>query len=74
MIALAAALPSIVAGATGAASLEGAALRDALVREAAQPMRPAWRPMLLNLAELHGRSILPALGHFPHPYQTIGPG
>ncbi|MDO8542947.1 MAG: trehalase family glycosidase [Opitutaceae bacterium] len=53
---------------------EGGALRDALVQEAALPVKPAWRPMLLNLAELHGRSILPALAHFKYPYQTIGPG
>ncbi len=62
------------AAAAEPAAREGAALRDALVQEAAQPVKPAWRPMLLNLAELHGRSILPARGHFPYPYQTIGPG
>ncbi len=56
------------------AAREGEALRDALVREAAQHGKAAWRPMLLNLAELHGRSILPARGHFKYPYQTIGPG
>lgn len=53
---------------------EGVRLRDALVLEATQPVKPGWRPMLLNLAELHGRSVLPARGHFKYPYQTIGPG
>lgn len=56
------------------AAAEGAALHEALVGEASRPVKPAWRPMLLNLAELHGRSILPAIGHFKYPYQTIGPG
>src|SRR4029077_12344096 len=23
---------------------------------------------------LHGRSVLPATAHFPHPYESIGPG
>lgn len=53
---------------------EGRALRDALVREAEQPGKLAWKPMLLYLAELHGRSVLPAVAHFPHPYESIGPG
>lgn len=56
------------------AGKEGAALHAALVREAALRVKPAWRPMMLNLAELHGRSILPAVGHFKYPYQSIGPG
>jgi hypothetical protein len=53
---------------------EGAALRDALVREAAQAGKPAWRPALLYLAELHGRSVLPPAGHFKFAYQSLGPG
>lgn len=53
---------------------EGRALRDALVQAAAQPGKPAWRPMLLHLAELHGRSVLPAVAHFKLPYHSIGPG
>jgi hypothetical protein len=56
------------------ATKEGADLRDALVRQAAQPGKPAWKPMLLYLAELHGRSVLPAIAHFKYPYQSIGPG
>jgi hypothetical protein len=57
-----------------AATKEGTALRDALVREAAQPGKPAWRPMLLYLAELHGKSVHPPLGHFKYPFESIGPG
>src|SRR5262245_15676485 len=57
-----------------AATTEGTALRDALIREAAQPMKPAWRPMLLYLAELHGQSGFPPMDYFPHPFESIGPG
>lgn len=57
-----------------AATKEGTALRDALIREAAQPGKPAWRPMLLYLAELHGRSVFPPMDYFPHPFESIGPG
>lgn len=53
---------------------EGAALHDALLREAELPAKPAWQPMLRYLAELHGRAVLPAVAHFPYPYETIGPG
>jgi putative isomerase len=53
---------------------EGRALRDALVREAGEPGKPDWRPMLLYLAELHGRSVHPPTGHFRYPYEDIGPG
>lgn len=53
---------------------EGRALHAALAREAQEPMRAAWRPMLRFIAELHGRSVLPAVAHFPHPYESIGPG
>src|ERR1041384_5385713 len=56
------------------ATREGTALRDALVREAALPGKPAWRPMLLYLAELHGRSVYPSLDYFPNPFESIGPG
>jgi Mannosylglycerate hydrolase MGH1-like glycoside hydrolase domain len=57
-----------------AATKEGAALRDALVQEAAQPGKATWRPMLLYLAELHGNSVHPPLAHFPFPFEDIGPG
>ena len=53
---------------------DGASLRDALVREAAGPVKPAWRHMLLYLAELHGWSVLPAVGFFPSAYESLGPG
>jgi hypothetical protein len=53
---------------------DGRALRDALVKQADRPGKPAWKPVLLYLAELHGRSVLPAAAHFPHPYESIGPG
>ena len=57
-----------------AATKEGTPLRDALLREAAQPSKPAWQPMLRYLAELHGLSVFPALAHFQHPFESIGPG
>ncbi|MES2694761.1 MAG: trehalase family glycosidase [Verrucomicrobiota bacterium] len=57
-----------------AATKDGAPLRDALLREAELPVKASWRPMLRHLAEMHGRSVLPALAHLPHPYETIGPG
>lgn len=57
-----------------AATPEGTALRDALLREAARPSNPAWKPMLLYLAELHGQSVHPPLDYFKFPYEDIGPG
>jgi hypothetical protein len=53
---------------------DGRALRDALIKAAEQPGKPAWKPMLLYLAELHGRSVFPPAGPFPRPYESIGPG
>ena len=57
-----------------AATKEGTPLRDALLREAEQPGKPAWQPMLRYLAELHGQSVFPAMAHFKHPFESIGPG
>jgi hypothetical protein len=57
-----------------AATKEGSALRDALIREAAQAGKPAWRPMLLYLAELHGQSVHPPRDYFRYPFEDIGPG
>src|SRR6185436_18697192 len=57
-----------------AATKEGAALRDRLIQEAAQPGKAAWQPMLLYLAELHGQSIHPPMAHFPYLFEDIGPG
>jgi putative isomerase len=65
---------AVVAAAADYPTPEGQRLREALVQEATLPLKPTWRAMLLNLAELHGRSVLPARGYFPHPYETIGPG
>ena len=45
-----------------------------MVREAEQPVKPTWRPMLRFLAGLHGRSVLPAVAHFKYAYESIGPG
>ncbi len=56
------------------ATKDGAPLRNALLQEATLPVKESWRPMLRYLAELHGRSVLPAVAHFPYPYETIGPG
>ena len=53
---------------------EGTALREALIKEAGQPGKPNWRPMLLYLAKLHGESVFPAAGHFKYPYESIGAG
>lgn len=53
---------------------EGAPLRDALRREAEQPMKAQWRPMLRYLAELHGQSVFPPIAHLPYPFESIGPG
>ncbi|EDY19132.1 Glycogen debranching protein-like protein [Chthoniobacter flavus Ellin428] len=59
---------------TKAATPEGTPLRDALAREAALPGNPAWKPMLLYLAELHGQSVHPPLDYFRFPFEDIGPG
>jgi hypothetical protein len=66
----------VLVGQAGAQSpsAEGRIVRDALVREADLHVKPSWRPMLLYLAELHGKSIHPPTGHFRYPYEDIGPG
>src|SRR5438552_18263354 len=56
------------------AANEGEALRHALRRRAANLGKPSWRPMLMYLADLHGRSVHPPLAHFPYPFEDIGPG
>ena len=71
---LAAAVVFAAARAADIVTKEGVALRDALVREASRPANPEWRPMLLYLAELHGRSVMPPVGHFKYAYESIGPG
>ena len=53
---------------------EGTALRDALLKRAEQSPKAGWQPMLRYLAELHGKSIYPPLGHLKYPYEAIGPG
>jgi hypothetical protein len=57
-----------------AQSGDGQALRAVLAREADRAGKAAWRPMLLYLAELHGRSIHPPVAHLRYPYEDIGPG
>ena len=57
-----------------AATPEGTPLRDALLREAAQPSKPEWQPMLRYLAELHGQSVHAPLDYFRFPFEDIGPG
>src|SRR5262245_30365729 len=57
-----------------AATQEGARLREALLREAQQPGKAKWQPMLLYLAELHGKSVEPPRAHFRYPFESIGPG
>lgn len=36
--------------------------------------KPAWRPMLQYMAELHARATHPAAGPFALPWEEIGPG
>src|SRR6476469_7832141 len=64
----------LIIGRTLAATPEGTPLRDALLKEAALPSKPAWQPMLRYLAELHGRSVHPPMDYFPYPFEGIGPG
>ncbi len=47
---------------------------DNLKREVRDLGKPEWRPMLSYLAELHERSIHPAGGPFPYPWEEIGLG
>jgi putative isomerase len=56
------------------ATAPGAVMQEALRRRAANSGKPAWRPMLLYLADLHGRGVHPPLAHFPHAWEDIGPG
>src|SRR5205085_1756084 len=63
-----------ISASVGAATPEGTPLRDALLREAALPSKPAWQPMLQYLAELHGKSVHPPMDYFRHPFEDIGPG
>src|SRR6476660_4706498 len=53
---------------------EGLALRQALLQEAERAGKPEWRPVLRYLAELHGKSVHPPVAHFPHAWESIGPG
>lgn len=53
---------------------EGTALHAALVQEVATAGKPEWQPVLRYLARLHGQSVSPATGFFPHAYQSLGPG
>ena len=45
-----------------------------LCAEAEQLGKPAWRPVLQYVAELHGRSILAPTPPFEHAWEEIGPG
>lgn len=45
-----------------------------LKAEAGRLGKPAWRPMLRYVAELHERSIHPPQPPFPRPWEEIGPG
>lgn len=72
---LAGALGSLCAcAAQPADNADGRALREALLKEAERAGKPDWRPMLRYLAELHGKSVHPPVAHFPHPWESIGPG
>ena len=47
---------------------------DRLRTEAARLGKAEWRPMLVYVAELHARSILPPMPPFERPVEEIGPG
>ena len=49
-------------------------LLDHLREEADGLGKPAWRPLLSYVAELHARSIKPPAYPFPYPWEEIGPG
>lgn len=38
------------------------------------PGKAEWGPMLNYVADLHGRSVRPAVAPFPHPWEELGPG
>src|SRR6185312_9529609 len=54
--------------------VRAAAADDGLAREAATLGKPAWRPMLANLAQLHERATHPAAPPFAYPWEDLGPG
>ncbi len=74
LIFLAVWLSSVAGAESPLATKDGAPLRDALLREAELPAKVSWRPMLYFLAELHGQSVFPPIGHLKFPYESIGPG
>ena len=45
-----------------------------LIEETKTLGKPAWRPMLRYVAELHARSTRPPRAPFPYPWEEIGPG
>lgn len=45
-----------------------------LIEETETLGKPAWRPMLRYVAELHARSTRPPRAPFPYPWEEIGPG
>jgi len=47
---------------------------EALMAEADSLGKPAWRPMLRYVAQLHARSTHPARPPFSRPWEEIGPG
>jgi len=47
---------------------------EKLMAEAGRIGKPAWRPMLRYVAELHARSTHPPRIPFPYPWEEIGPG
>ena len=47
---------------------------DNLCASAERMGKPEWRPLLLYVAQLHARSILPPRPPLTHPIEEIGPG
>ena len=44
------------------------------ISKRAAPAKTEWEPVLNYVADLHGRSVHPAVDPFKHPWEEIGPG
>jgi len=53
---------------------KGTIVLESLKAAAGKLGKPAWRPMLRRLAELHEANIHPPRGPLPHPWENLGPG
>ncbi|MDB6118139.1 MAG: glycoside hydrolase [Verrucomicrobiaceae bacterium] len=62
----------VLVGSSAGQTVEGAALQEALLKQAEKCPKTEWQPMLRHLAGLHGRNVFPPLDHLKHPYESIG--